>query len=207
MIILGVVLAVLNFIVFYSSQQVKPGNLIVLLTSLLLFLLVLQFFRFPDRKKTYNDSYIIAPSDGKVVIVEEVLEPEYFKDRRIQISIFMSPLNVHAQWYPMSGNITYYRYHEGKYMLAWHPKSSTANERTSIGIKKGENEILVRQVAGILARRIIAYGHEGDNIRQGADLGFIKFGSRLDVYVPLDAKVNVKTGDKVTGAVSVLAEF
>ena len=203
----GIILAAINTYLFYSSKALDPINIAILVVSIIFFLIILQFFRFPNRKKAYNDDHIIAPSDGKVVVIEEVEETEYFKDKRIQISIFMSPLNVHAQWYPMSGKINYMRYHKGKYLVAWHPKSSTENERTTIVLGKGNKEILVRQVAGVLARRIIAYGHEGDMVRQGADLGFIKFGSRLDVYVPADANVKAYLGQKVKGSVSILAEI
>ena len=145
---------------------------------------------------------------GKVLVIEQTDEPEYFKDKRIQISIFMSPVNVHANWYPMSGLVKYLRHHKGKYLVAWHPKSSTENERTSIVIEKeSKSEILVRQIAGALANRIVFYPHEGDMIRQGAELGFIKFGSRVDVFLPLSARVDVKLNQKTKGGVTVLAEL
>ena len=151
---------------------------------------------------------ILAPADGKVVAIEQTVDTEYFKDKRIQISIFMSPFNVHANWYPVSGRVKYLRYHFGKYLVAWHPKSSTENERTSIVIEKENKiEIMIRQIAGALAKRIIYYPHEGDMIRQGSQLGFIKFGSRVDVLMPVTSKVFVKINDKVTGGVTILADL
>jgi len=170
-------------------------------------IIVLQFFRNPKRITTLNDNQIIAPVDGKVVVIEEVEEPEYFKDKRLQISIFMSPINVHVTRYAMSGIIKYSKYHPGKYLVAWHPKASTENERTSVVIEnKTVGEILYRQIAGALAKRIINYANEGDKVEQGKDAGFIKFGSRVDLYLPLGTKINVKLGDKVKGGVEVVAE-
>lgn len=190
----------------YFIPDTPLNNFIVITCTVILFGFVVQFFRYPHRDISRNDDYIIAPADGKVVAIEEVEETEYFKDKRIQISIFMSPLNVHANWYPISGEISFLRYHKGKKLVAWHPKSSTENERTSIVISSGKSmEILVRQIAGALANRIIYYPIEGDMIRQGAELGFIKFGSRVDVYIPINSEVNVKLNQKVKGAVTVLA--
>ncbi len=189
-----------------------PGKAELLITSivisLIIFLLILQFFRYPKREISRNDSYIICPADGKVVAIEKTIEGEYFKDQRIQVSIFMSPINVHANWYPISGRIKFLKYHKGKKLVAWHPKSSTENERTTIVIEKdNKTQILVRQIAGALANRIICYPHEGDMIRQGAELGFIKFGSRVDLYLPLTALVNVHLNQKVTGGIDVIAEL
>ena len=170
-------------------------------------ILVLQFFRNPKRITNLNDTHIIAPVDGKVVVIEEVEETEYFKDKRLQISIFMSPINVHVTRYAMSGIIKYSKYHPGKYLVAWHPKASTENERTSVVIEnKIFGEILYRQIAGALAKRIVNYATEGNTVTQGTDAGFIKFGSRVDLYLPLGTKVNVKLGDKVKGGVQVVAE-
>lgn len=174
----------------------------------MIFLLILQFFRYPKREISRNDNYIICPADGKVVAIEKTVEGEYFKDQRIQVSIFMSPFNVHANWYPISGSIKFLKYHKGKKLVAWHPKSSTENERTTVVIEKdNKTQILVRQIAGALANRIICYPHEGDMIRQGAELGFIKFGSRVDLYLPLTAMVNVHLDQKVTGGIDVIAEL
>jgi phosphatidylserine decarboxylase len=177
--------------------------------ALVVFCLIIWFFRMPTRTPIIDDNKIIAPSDGKVVIIEKVFEPEYFKEERIQVSIFMSPLNVHAQWFPINGKVNYYKYHPGKYLVAWHPKSSTLNERTTLVLenKKGE-EILVRQVAGAVARRIVSYATKpGIKAEQGEEFGFIKFGSRIDLYLPLNAKVITELEQKVEGSISVIAEF
>tara|TARA_B110000046_G_C13023155_1_gene412340 strand:+ start:2712 stop:3368 length:657 start_codon:yes stop_codon:yes gene_type:complete len=171
-------------------------------------IIVLQFFRDPKRITIINDHQIIAPVDGKVVVIEEVEEPEYFKDKRLQVSIFMSPINVHVTRYAMSGIIKYSKYHPGKFLVAWHPKSSTENERTTVVIEnKTIGEVLYRQIAGALAKRIINYAKEEDKVVQGTDAGFIKFGSRVDLYLPLGTKINVKLGDKVKGGVQVVAEI
>lgn len=170
-------------------------------------IIVLQFFRNPKRNAQIDENIIIAPVDGKVVVIEEVEEPEYFKDKRIQISIFMSPINVHVTRYAMSGVVKYSKYHPGKYLVAWHPKASTENERTTVVLKnKIFGEILYRQIAGALAKRIVNYAKVGDKVVQGADAGFIKFGSRVDVYLPIEAKVKVSLGDKVKGGVQIIAE-
>ncbi len=201
-------LLAINMALFYFLNDHELIKISVVVLSGIFFLLILQFFRYPRRTLTLNDKYIIAPADGKVLVIEQTEEPEYFKDKRIQISIFMSPVNVHANWYPMSGLVKYLRHHKGKYLVAWHPKSSTENERTSIVIEKeSKSEIMVRQIAGALANRIVFYPHEGDMIRQGAELGFIKFGSRVDVFLPLTAKVDVKLNQKTRGGVTVLAEL
>jgi phosphatidylserine decarboxylase len=150
---------------------------------------------------------VIAPCDGKVVVIEQTVETEFYKDKRIQVSIFMSPLNVHINWYPISGIVKFLRYHEGKFLVAWHPKASTENERTTMVIEKTGFSVLVRQIAGALAKRIVYYPHENDKVKQGSELGFIKFGSRVDLYLPLDAKINVEIGQKTTGGVTVIAEY
>lgn len=201
------ILVLLNVASFYfiDSSNVK---VILLLLSVVFYFIILQFFRSPKRSITYNDNYIIAPADGKIVVIERTTEEEYFKDRRIQISIFMSPFNVHINWYPISGLIKFLKYHKGKYLVAWHPKASTENERTTIVIEKdSKRTILVRQIAGALAKRIIYYPRAGDKVRQGAQLGFIKFGSRVDVFVPENSLVNVELNQKVKGGVTVLAEI
>jgi len=176
--------------------------------SAVLFLLVLQFFRSPDRTLAPNESLVIAPADGKVVVIEEVEEPEYFQGKRKQVSIFMSPLNVHVNWYPVGGEVQYVKYHPGEYLVAWHPKSSTLNERTTIVIRdKQGREILVRQIAGAVARRIVYYAEEKQEVTQGGQLGFIKFGSRVDVYLPLDAEVLVNLEQSVSGSHTPIARF
>lgn len=170
------------------------------------FVLILQFFRNPKRKTTLNDNHIIAPVDGKVVVIEEVEEPEYFKDKRIQVSIFMSPINVHVTRYALSGMIKYSKYHPGKYLVAWHPKASTENERTTVVVDNTSfGAVLYRQIAGALAKRIVNYAKEGHEVVQGTDAGFIKFGSRVDLFLPLGTKINVKIGDKVKGGQQIIA--
>jgi|TARA_B110000977_G_scaffold36951_1_gene49632 phosphatidylserine decarboxylase len=180
----------------------------VIQTILLFFLIiVLQFFRNPKRVTEINDTQIIAPVDGKVVVVEEVEEPEYFKGKRLQVSIFMSPINVHVTRYALNGTVKYSKYHPGKYLVAWHPKASTENERTTIVVEnKVFGEVLYRQIAGALAKRIVNYAEEGEEVIQGSDAGFIKFGSRVDIFLPLNTKLTIKIGDKVKGGVQVIAE-
>ena len=169
--------------------------------------IILQFFRNPKRVTTLEDTTIIAPVDGKVVVIEEVDEPEYFKGKRLQVSIFMSPINVHVTRYAMSGTIKYSKYHPGKYLVAWHPKASTENERTTVVINNATfGDVLYRQIAGALAKRIINYAKEGDKVIQGTDAGFIKFGSRVDLFLPIGTKLKVNLGDKVKGGVQVIAE-
>ena len=174
----------------------------------LLNLFILYFFRMPKREFTYNDRQIISPCDGKIVIIEEVEEPEYFQGKRLQVSVFMSPLNVHVNRYPINGKVKFYKYHPGKYLVAWHPKSSTLNERTTIVLEhENGKEVLVRQIAGLLARRIVCYSQEGKAICQNSELGFIKFGSRVDLFLPLDAKILVKHEQVVKGGQTVIAEW
>ena len=173
---------------------------------IILYILVLQFFRNPSRKTIENDENVIAPVDGKVVVIEEVEETEFFKDKRLQVSIFMSPLNVHVTRYPISGSVKYSKYHPGKYLVAWHPKASTENERTTIVV---ENEsfgpVLYRQIAGAVAKRIVNYAVEGTEVTQGTDAGFIKFGSRVDIFLPIGTKINVSLNDKVKGGEQIIA--
>ena len=175
--------------------------------GLLFLILILQFFRNPKRNTPIDDNHIIAPVDGKVVVIEEVFEPEYFKDKRLQVSIFMSPINVHVTRYASNGKINFSKYHPGKYLVAWHPKASTENERTTVVIENRIfGEILYRQIAGALARRIVNYAQEGMRVVQGKDAGFIKFGSRVDIYLPLGTEVNVKLGDKAIGNKTVISK-
>src|ERR1017187_878944 len=178
------------------------------LLSVFLLVTILQFFRNPSRKIIINDNHIIAPADGKIVVIEEVTESEYFKDKRLQISIFMSPINVHINRYPISGIVKYSKYHPGLFLVAWHPKSSTDNERTTIVVEhKNGQSILFRQIAGALARRIVNYAKEGDNAVQGNEFGFIKFGSRVDLLLPVNVNVKVNLEQKVVGAETVIATF
>ncbi|MEN8786408.1 MAG: phosphatidylserine decarboxylase family protein [Flavobacteriales bacterium] len=201
--IIAGLLALLNWLI-----PIKWIVLILAAMGVVLFGLIIWFFRMPPRTAIIDDNKIIAPSDGKVVIIEKVYEPEYFKDERIQVSIFMSPLNVHAQWYPINGKVKYYKYHPGKYLVAWHPKSSTLNERSTLVLenKKGQ-EILVRQIAGAVARRIVTYSKIGEECKQGDEFGFIKFGSRIDLFLPLDSKIITQLQDKVQGSLTTIAEF
>lgn len=172
-------------------------------------IVVVQFFRHPTRVHTINDNAIVAPADGEVVVIEEIEETEYFKDRRLQVSIFMSPINVHVNRYPIAGEVIYAQYHAGKFLVASLPKASTENERTTIVVKHANNQksVLFRQVAGALARRIIMYSKVGDKATQCGEMGFIKFGSRVDLYLPLDVKLSVKIGDAVKGSQTVIANF
>jgi phosphatidylserine decarboxylase len=176
--------------------------------AVILFLVVLQFFRSPSRHIPQKDNNLIyAPADGKVVVVEETVETEFFKDKRLMISIFMSPVNVHVNWSPIRGEVRYAKYHPGKYLVAWHPKSSTENERHTVVIGQQGGDILVRQIAGALARRIVNYLNPGQNIEQGGELGFIKFGSRVDIFLPLHAKPTVNIGEVVKGTQTVIARW
>lgn len=203
-----IVLVGINLVVIYFFPE---GNLLqdlLILGSLILYLLVLQFFRLPDRQIPVNEKHVLAPADGKVVVIEVTEEAEYYHDRRIQISIFMSPIDVHNNRAPVAGNVKYFKYHPGKYLVAWHPKSSTENERTTMVLRmKTGLDILVRQIAGIMARRIKFYVNEGDELKQGEEFGFIRFGSRLDVFLPVDAEVLVKKGVRATAGKTVLAEL
>jgi phosphatidylserine decarboxylase len=172
--------------------------------SLIFFGFVVAFFRIPFRIFSLQNDQIIAPADGKVVVIEEVEEPEYFKDKRIQVSIFMSPTNVHVNRNPIAGDVKYVKYHPGKYLVAWHPKSSTLNERYTVVLGNNHSEILVRQIAGKLARRIVNYLQVGDQVDQCDEFGFIKFGSRVDLFLPLNTKINVNIKDKVKGGITVI---
>jgi len=198
-------LLLLNAAIYYAAPQVLGLSIFV---SLVLFGLVLQFFRNPSREiVATDDRWIYAPADGKVVVVEEAEEPEYFKDKRLQVSIFMSPTNVHVNRNPISGIVNYVKYHPGKYLVAWHPKSSTENERTTVVIANSQGEILLRQIAGAVARRIKNYLEKGDEVIQGSEMGFIKFGSRVDLFLPLNTQIEVNIGDKVKGNVTVIGRL
>ena len=182
-------------------------DLAIKIFLLIVFVLILQFFRNPKFETNSNENYILSPVDGKIVIIKKVYEPEFFKDERLQVSIFMSPLNVHVTRYPMSGKVVFSKYHPGRYLVAWHPKSSTKNERTTIVIENQIfGKILYRQIAGAVARRIVNYAKESKNVIQGEDAGFIKFGSRIDLFLPLETKVNVKINQKVKGGITVITE-
>ena len=202
-----VFLVLLNFSIHYFFPDERLLHALLLIASLGGIVFVMMFFRNPKRRLFIEEGAIIAPADGKVVVVEETTEGEYFKDRRLQISIFMSVKNVHINRNPISGQVKYFKYHPGKYLLAWNPKSSTDNERTTFVIEDEDDnvEIMMRQIAGTVARRIKFYVEEGDEVTQGSEIGFIKFGSRVDLYLPLDSKVEVKIGEKVKGGQTVIA--
>jgi phosphatidylserine decarboxylase len=198
----------INILSFYYISLPAPAiSWIIFISTLGLLLFLISFFRIPNRKLTTDDSAIVSPADGTVVAIEEVQADEYFADRRIQVSIFMSPLNVHVNRNPVSGEVAYSQYHKGKYLVAWHPKSSTENERHSVVYRKNGKEILIKQIAGALAKRICNYLQPGMQVKQTDEMGFIKFGSRVDLLLPLDAKVHVKIGDKPKGGVTVVATW
>lgn len=206
--VLLLVLFALNIgIYFYFPESVLVQNSVIFV-SVIFYILILQFFRNPVFAITQNTKHVLAPADGKVVVIEETEETEYFKERKKQVSIFMSPVNVHVNRMPVGGSISFFKYHPGKYLVAWHPKSSTENERTTIAVRMNNGvEILFRQIAGALARRIKWYVKEGDKLDQGQEFGFIKFGSRVDIFLPLNAKIVVKVGDVTKGGRTIIAEL
>jgi phosphatidylserine decarboxylase len=198
----------LNFILLYLFSASQPLLCwVVLFVSLFFLLFLISFFRIPNRTLTISDNQLIAPADGKVVVIEETVDGEYFKDKRLQVSIFMSPANVHVNRNPISGEVVYSKYHKGKYLVAWDPKSSTENERHSVVLRQGGKEVLVKQIAGALAKRIVNYLQPGQQVRQGEELGFIKFGSRVDLLLPAGTKVNVQLNQAVQGGVTVIASW
>jgi len=201
-IVVGAILLIDKFVTMSWLQMLLQ------ITFLVFFVLILQFFRNPKRITSFSDKHVVSPVDGKVVVIEEVEETEYFKDKRLQVSVFMSPLNVHVTRYPLGGNVIYSKYHPGKYLVAWHPKSSTENERTTVVVENATfGKVLFRQIAGALAKRIVNYAKENDTAKQGADQGFIKFGSRVDLYLPLDTNIKVQLNQKVKGGESIIAEM
>ena len=199
---------IIIFIAHYFFPNFKIAHWFAYLLSSILTITIVQFFRNPIRKYTLGENLIICPADGKVVVIEETNEAEYFKDKRLQVSIFMSPTNVHINRFPISGIISFFKYHSGKFLVAYDPKSSTDNERTTIVVKhKNGTEILFRQIAGALARRIVWYCKEGEIAEQCEQMGFIKFGSRVDLFLPIGTKLNIKLGDLVRGSQTVLGEI
>ncbi|WP_405205495.1 phosphatidylserine decarboxylase family protein [Aquimarina sp. LLG6339-5] len=189
----------------YVSIQIDEWIIAIFSVTLVFLVLILQFFRNPKRRTDVNDNTVVAPVDGKVVVIEEVFEKEYFKENRLQVSIFMSPINVHVTRHPINGEVKFSKYHPGKYLVAWHPKASEENERTTVVVKNNFIEVLYRQIAGALAKRIVNYAEEGEKVAQGSDSGFIKFGSRVDVYLPVGTEVNVTLNQKVRGGESIIA--
>jgi len=199
---------VLNAAIQFYFPEAVVIRWIIYIFSFLLFVIIVQFFRSPKLSITQDEKIVLCPADGKVVVIEDTEEPEFLKDKRIQVSVFMSPVNVHVNRNPISGVVKYFKYHPGKYLVAWHPKSSTENERTTVVTEnKVGQQVLFRQIAGALARRIVWYVKEGDKVEQGEQFGFIKFGSRVDVFLPLGSKVNVEIGEVVKGGRTVLAEL
>ena len=206
--ITALIFGLLNVASFsFLSASLPWLAMVLFVVTLFLFLFIISFFRIPNRELTINDNQVICPADGKVVVIEEVTEVEYFKDRRIQVSIFMSPANVHVNRNPVSGEVIYNQYHKGKYLVAWHPKSSTENERWSVVTRNSHGEVLYKQIAGALAKRICNYTKVGQKINQGDEYGFIKFGSRVDVLLPLNASIHVQLNQVVRGGVTVLASW
>ena len=206
--IMGIAVVLLILVNLLAQTFIFPEwiKLTILIITILLFFLIVQFFRNPRRNTILDDATVVAPVDGKVVVIEEVFEKEYFKDQRLMISVFISPINVHVTRHPISGVVRYSKYHPGKYLVAWHPKSSEENERTTVVVENEvAGEVLYRQVAGAMAKRIVNYAKEGDTVVQGSDSGFIKFGSRVDVFLPLTTNIEVKLNQKVKGGLTVMA--
>jgi phosphatidylserine decarboxylase len=211
----GTVSIILAAILLLSAILIPAGfsgllwlKLLIIVPFMVLFGLIIWFFRIPERKVVSDENLVYAPADGKIVVIEKTREDEYFKDERIQVSVFMSPLNVHQNIYPVSGKVVYTKYHKGKYLVAWHPKSSTLNERSTIVVRhESGKEILIRQIAGAVARRICTYSKPGEDVQQGNELGFIKFGSRVDLFLPLDAKIQCELNQDAKNKVSVIARL
>jgi phosphatidylserine decarboxylase len=200
--------AAVGLALFYSAKLYAPVLLWpAMAVSVAIIAFLMYFFRKPCRKIVVKDGYVLAPADGKVVVIEEVVEDEYFKGKRLQVSIFMSPFNVHVNYYPVAGKVSFSKYHPGKHLVAWHPKSSTENERTTVVVDTPKAQVLMRQIAGALARRIVCYAKEGDVAEQGCEYGFIKLGSRVDLFLPLGTEVQVQLGQKVTGSQTVIAKL
>jgi len=208
LLVLMIILVGINIAVYLYSGGEGIALTLSVIVSVIIFMMILQFFRHPSRPVSDNDIHVLAPADGKVVVIENTRETEYFNDERIQISIFMSPVNVHVNRMPVRGVVEYFKYHAGKYLVAWHPKSSTENERTTMVVRTTNGKkLLIRQIAGAVARRIKWYVKEGSQLRQGEEFGFIKFGSRVDVFLPQNAQIKVDVGSKTKGGVTVLADL
>ncbi|MEJ7737894.1 MAG: phosphatidylserine decarboxylase family protein [Chitinophagaceae bacterium] len=201
-----ITVAFLNLLSFYFISFHAPLiSWLIFIVSFASLLFIISFFRIPKRKLTIDDRKIVSPCDGKVVVIEEAYDPEYFMEKRLQVSIFMSPANVHVNRNAVSGEVVYSRYHKGKYLVAWHPKSSTENEHHTVVIRQNDVEVLIKQIAGALAKRIINYLQVGQQVEQAAEMGFIKFGSRVDLLLPVDTQVNVKLNQVVRGGITVIA--
>lgn len=198
------IVVVLCVLIFFTPSYIYWSGIVVFG---LLYIFLLRFFRFPSRPQLSDDGVLYAPADGTIVVIEKTVESEFFKDERIQVSIFMSVWNVHINWFPIKGVVEYFRHHHGKFLVAWHPKSSTENERTTVVLSNDKTKILLRQIAGFLARRIVCYANEGMNVQQNQQMGFIKFGSRVDIFLPVGTKVEVALNQKTVGGQTVIARF
>ncbi|MGJ8594004.1 MAG: phosphatidylserine decarboxylase family protein [Aquaticitalea sp.] len=206
-IFIGLVILVASLLLIDTFVTTEWIRKTLMLSMLGFYILILQFFRNPKRTGELNESHALSPVDGKVVVIEEVFEKEFFNEKRLQVSIFMSPINVHVTRYPVAGKVIFSKYHPGKFLVAWHPKASEENERTTVVVENSSfGKVLHRQIAGALAKRIVNYAKENETVSQGADSGFIKFGSRVDVFLPLDSKIKVTLNQKVKGGVSVIAD-
>ena len=202
------ILAPITMVLLYFGPDFLWYRIPISLAALIYYFLMIRFFRVPNRVFVTNENVILAPADGEVVVVEKVFEDEYLKEECIQVSVFMSPYDIHINWFPFSGKVRYYKYHPGKHMVAWHPKASKENERSSVCVETIDNKlVMIRQIAGALARRIVCYAKVGEQIKQNDELGFIKFGSRVDLFIPLTANLKINLKDKVVGGVTVIAEM
>ena len=199
-----IILILLGFFSYISDSKIVDSLYAIMI---FIFVITLNFFRIPKRTFERQNDIIYSPCDGKVVVIEETLETEYYKDKRIQVSVFMSPLNVHNNLYPISGMVTYTKYHAGKFLVAWNPKASTDNERSTVVVENNKISVLCRQIAGALARRIITYSKAKDSVNSADEIGFIKFGSRVDLFLPIGTKIEVVIGDKVIGGQSIIAKY
>ncbi len=207
-IVITFVIVVAGLLAVEAFVELNWLRMLLMFAFVVLLILILQFFRNPSRNTILNDNHVLSPVDGKVVVIEEVFEKEYFQEKRLQVSVFMSPINVHVTRYPIGGKVTYSKYHPGKYLVAWHPKSSEENERTTVVVQNDTyGKVLYRQIAGAMAKRIINYAKEGDTAIQGSDSGFIKFGSRVDLFLPLDTKIQVELNQKVRGGETLIAQM
>ena len=204
----AIIFGIINLLSFYFISYSLPWlSWVIFIGTFGLLLFIISFFRIPNRHLSFDDNKIIAPADGKVVVIEETVDEEYFHGKRLQVSIFMSPANVHVNRNPFSGEVVYNQYHKGKYLVAWHPKSSTENERHSVVLRKGSHEVLVKQIAGALAKRIVNYLQVGQQVKQNEEMGFIKFGSRVDLLLPIGTTINVQLNQAVQGGVTVIGSL
>ena len=200
--------AILAFALLYFGPEALWYQIPISVAAIIFYALIIRFFRVPNRDFLFKEGVILAPADGEIVVIEKVFEDEYLKEDCLQMSVFMSPYDIHINWFPFSGKVRYYKYHPGKHLVAWHPKSSKLNERTSVCLETNDNKlVMMRQIAGVVARRIVCYAKAGNHVKQNDELGFIKFGSRVDLFIPISAKPKVQLKERVIGGITVLAEF